>query len=124
MVSNGNSKITLFRNQPRSWISFEKKRIEELRCSLPANSILVYEDEKGPIAAKTYGGTSWSLIQSTVSKAQKIWGILNVFGVYDYNNNNIWTHSYKKKTGKQFLDFIKSRPKIWFRCKTDIFGIG
>jgi hypothetical protein len=35
---------------------------------------------------------------------QKIWGILNVFGVYDYINNNIWTHGYRKKTGKQFLD--------------------
>ena len=47
------------------------------------------------------------LSQSRVSKAQKTRGILNVFGVYDYTNNQIWTHSYKKKTGKQFLDFIK-----------------
>jgi hypothetical protein len=30
-----------------------------------------------------------------------------VFGVYDHTNNQIWTHGYKKKTGKQFLDFIK-----------------
>ena len=41
---------------------FEKKRIEEeLRYNkLPAvDSVLFYEDEKGPIAvAKTYGGTS------------------------------------------------------------------
>ena len=57
--------------------------------------------------AKTYGGTSWSSTQSKVSKAQKINGILNVFGVYDYTNNQIWTHPYKKKTGKQFLDFTK-----------------
>ena len=57
--------------------------------------------------AKTYGGTSWSSTQSRVSKAQKIKGILNVFGVYDYTNNQIWTHPYKKKTGKQFLDFTK-----------------
>lgn len=57
--------------------------------------------------AKTYGGTSWSSVQSRVSKAQKIKGILNVFGVYDHTNNQMWTHSYKKKTGKQFLDFIK-----------------
>ena len=45
--------------------------------------------------------------QSKVSKAQKIKGILNVFGVYDFTNNQIWTHGYKQKTGKQFLDFIK-----------------
>ena len=57
--------------------------------------------------AKTYGGTSWSSTQSRVSKAQKTKGILNVFGAYDYTNNQMWTHSYKKKTGKQFLDFIK-----------------
>ena len=58
--------------------------------------------------AKTYGGTSWSSItQSRVSKAHKTRGILNVFGVYDYTNNQMWTHCYKQKTGKQFLDFIK-----------------
>ena len=39
---------------------------------------------------------------------QKIKGILNVFGIYDHTNNQMWTHSYKQKTrGKQFLDFIK-----------------
>lgn len=30
-----------------------------------------------------------------------------MFGVYDYTNNHMWTHGYKQKTGKQFLDFIK-----------------
>ena len=30
-----------------------------------------------------------------------------MFGVYDYTNNQMWTHGYRKKTGKQFLDFIK-----------------
>jgi hypothetical protein len=29
-----------------------------------------------------------------------------VFGVYDYTNNQMWTHGYQRKTGKQFLDFI------------------
>ena len=39
---------------------------------------------------------------------QKIKGLLNVFGIYDHTNNQMWTHSYKQKTGrKQFLDFIK-----------------
>ncbi|MER5176437.1 MAG: transposase [Candidatus Nitrosocosmicus sp.] len=33
-------------------------------------------------------------------------GLLNVFGVYDYTNNQMWTHGYQRKTGKQFLDFI------------------
>jgi hypothetical protein len=40
-------------------------------------------------------------------QAQKIRGILNVFGAYDHTNNQMWTHGYRKKTeGKQFLDFI------------------
>jgi hypothetical protein len=73
------------------------------------DSVLLYEDEKGPVTAKTYGGTSWSsIIQSKISKAQKINGLLNVFGVYDHTNNRMWTHSYRRKAaGKQFLDFVK-----------------
>ncbi|MGN6623341.1 MAG: transposase [Candidatus Nitrosocosmicus sp.] len=47
-------------------------------------------------------------MQSKVSKAQKIKGLLNVFDIYDHTNNQMWTHFYKQKTGgKQFLDFIK-----------------
>jgi transposase len=52
---------------------------------------------------------SWSFVQSKISKAQKIKGILNVFGggAYDHTNNQMWTHGYQRKTaGKQFLDFI------------------
>lgn len=30
-----------------------------------------------------------------------------MFGVYDHTNNEMFTHSYNRKTGKQFLDFIK-----------------
>ncbi|HXS59773.1 MAG TPA: transposase [Candidatus Sulfopaludibacter sp.] len=71
---------------------------------------MLYEDEKGPIVAKTYGGPSWSLVQSKVSRAQ-INGFLNVFGVYDYTNNQMWTHGYQRKTGKQFLDFINRVDK-------------
>ncbi len=41
--------------------------------------MLLYVDEKGPVAAKTHGGTSWSSVQVKVEKAQKINGLLNVF---------------------------------------------
>jgi len=67
---------------------------------------LLYQDEKGPIAAKTYGGLSWSQVQSRIEKAQKIKCLLNVFGVYDHTNDQMHTHCYKSKTGRQFLDFI------------------
>ena len=87
----------------------KKRGLRIWYSNLPGDCVPLFEDEKGPmVAAKTYGGTSWSSItQSRVSKAQKTRGILNVFGVYDYTNNQIWTHPYKKKTGKQFLDFTK-----------------
>lgn len=84
----------------RSGIPFEKKGVEELGyvSNLSNNFILLYEDEKSPIVAKTCGGTSWSsTAQSKVSKAQKIKGILNVFGVYDYTNDQVYTQGYKKE---------------------------
>ena len=70
---------------------------------------------KGQLQRKTYGGTSWLPGQSKIEKAQIIKGFLNVFGVYDDTNDQMYTHSYRKKTGKQFLDFIKrDRLKIQF----------
>jgi len=68
---------------------------------------LLYEDEKGPTAAKTYGGPSWCSTQAKVEKAQKIKGILNVFGVYDHTNDTMFTHCYKNKTSDQFIDFLR-----------------
>ena len=47
---------------------------------MPSDSVLLYVDEKGPITAKTHGGSSWSSVQVKVEKAQKINGLLNVFG--------------------------------------------
>ncbi len=58
-----------------------------------------------------------------LSKAQKINGILNVFGVYDNINNNLWTYGYKQKTGKQFLDFIKKVDQKYDNNVKQIFLI-
>jgi len=69
--------------------------------------VLLYVDEKGPITAKTHGGTSWSSTQVKVEKAQKIKGLLNVFGAYDHTNDKIHVQCYKRKTAKQFIDFLK-----------------
>jgi transposase len=68
---------------------------------------------KGPtITAKTHGGTSWrSSVQVKVEKAQKINGLLNVFGAYDYTHDKIHVHCYRNKTGKQFVDFLKRLDK-------------
>ena len=71
--------------------------------------MLLYLDEKGPITAKTHGGSSWSSVQVKVEKAQKIKGLLNVFGAYDHTNDKIHVQCYKRKTAKQFIDFLKKR---------------
>ncbi|MER5175267.1 MAG: transposase, partial [Candidatus Nitrosocosmicus sp.] len=34
-------------------------------------------------------------------------GLLNVFGAYDHTNDKMHVQCYKKKTGKQFIDFLK-----------------
>ncbi|MDR4510501.1 MAG: hypothetical protein MRJ93_02205 [Nitrososphaeraceae archaeon] len=61
---------------------------------------MFYQDEKGPIAAKTYGGTSWCSTQVKIEKEQKIKGILNTFGVYDNTNDQMYTHCYRNKTSE------------------------
>ena len=59
------------------------------------------------MSAKTYGGSSWSSVQAKVEHDQKVKGLLNVFGVYDYTNDKMYTRCYKqKKSSSQFIDFI------------------
>ncbi|HXT84711.1 MAG TPA: transposase, partial [Verrucomicrobiae bacterium] len=82
--------------------------------------MLLYLDEKGPVTAKTHGGTSWSSVQVKIEKAQKIDGLLNVFGAYDYTNDKMHVHCYRNKKGKQFVDFLKRVDK---RYDTNIKNI-
>lgn len=83
--------------------------------------MLLYVDEKGPVTAKTHGGTSWSSTQIKVERAQKIKGILNVFGAYDHTNDKMHIQCYKKKTGKQFIDFLKRVEKRYDKNIQNIF---
>ena len=85
--------------------------------------MLLYVDEKGPIAAKTHGGTSWSSTQVKVEKAQKIKGLLNVFGAYDHTNDKIHVHCYRNKTAKQFADFLKRVDKRYDKNIQNIFVV-
>ena len=100
---------------------FEKKYIEQLRYNTPSNSVLLYVDEKGPVTAKTHGGTSWSSVQVKIEKAQKINGLLNVFGAYDHTNDKMHVQCYKRKTGKQFVDFLKRVDKRYDKNIQNIF---
>ncbi len=101
--------------------SLKKKYIEQLRYNTSSNSVLLYVDEKGPVTAKTHGGTSWSSIQVKVEKAQKINGLLNVFGAYDHTNDKMHVHCYRNKTGKQFVDFLKRVDKRYDKNIQNIF---
>jgi hypothetical protein len=84
--------------------------------------VLLYVDEKGPVTtAKTHGGTSWSSVQVEVEKAQK--GLLNVFGAHDYTNDKIHVQCYKRKTRKQFVDFLKRVDRIYDENIRNIFFI-
>jgi transposase len=83
--------------------------------------VLLYVDEKGPITAKTHGGTSWSSTQVKIEKAQKIRGLLNVFGAYDHTNDKMHIHCYQKKTGKQFVDFLKRVEERYDKNIQNIF---
>lgn len=85
--------------------------------------MLLYADEKGPIAAKTHGGTSWSSTQVKVEKAQKIKGLLNVFGAYDHTNDKIHVQCYRNKTAKQFADFLKRVDKRYDKNIQNIFVV-
>jgi hypothetical protein len=84
-----------------------KQRIREQRYNkLPVDWVLLsYEeddddgDEKEvQVAAKTYGGISWSSPSSSSQRyprlQQKIKGILNLFDdTYDHINNQMWTYT-------------------------------
>jgi len=65
------------------------------------------------LSAKTYGGSSWSSVQSKVEHDQKVKGLLNVFGVYDYTNDRMYTHCYKQKKSSQFIDFINKVDSLY-----------
>jgi catechol 2,3-dioxygenase-like lactoylglutathione lyase family enzyme len=70
-------------------------------------SILLFQDEKGPLSAKTYGGSSWSSVQSKVEHDQRVKGLLNVFGVYDYTDDRMPTATNRRKAAS--LSILSTR---------------
>ena len=47
----------------------------------------------------------------------------NVFGAYDHTNNKINLQCHKKKTGKQFIDFLKRVEKRYDNSIQNIFVV-
>lgn len=95
--------------------------MQQLRYYTPSDSVLLYVDGKGPITANTHGGSSWPLTQVKIEKAQKIRGLLNVFGAYDHTNGKMHVHCYRNKTGKQFVDFLKRVDRRYDKDIQNIF---
>jgi hypothetical protein len=48
-------------------------------------------------------------------------GLLNTFGAYDYTNDKMHIQYYKRKTGKQFVDFIKRIDRRYDKNIQNIF---
>ena len=73
----------------------------------PTDSVLLYEDEKGPtITAKTHGGSSLrSSTQVKIEKAQKIKGLLKMFGAYDHTNERCMYNAIKRKQKNSLSTF-------------------
>jgi hypothetical protein len=44
-----------------------------------------------------------------------------VFGAYDHTNDKMHVHCYKRKTGKQFVDFLKIVDKRYDKNIQNIF---
>jgi len=45
----------------------------------------------------------------------------NVFGAYDHTNDKMHIHCYQKKTGKQFIDFLKRVEERYDKNIQNIF---
>ncbi len=44
-----------------------------------------------------------------------------MFGAYDHTNDKMHIHCYKKKTGKQFIDFLKRIDRRYDKNIQNIF---
>jgi transposase len=49
--------------------------------------------------------------------------LLNVFGAYDHTNDKMHVQCYKKKTGKQFIDFLKRVDRRYGKNIQNIFVV-
>ena len=63
------------------------------------------------------------MVQIKVQNAQKIKGILNVFGAYDNTNDKMHVQCYRKKTSKQFIDFLKRVDRKYNKNIQNIFVV-
>ncbi len=88
--------------------------------------VLLFQDEKGTHSSiKTYGGSSWCSTQTKIEHDQKVKGLLNVFGIYDYTNDRmLLTHCYQQqKKSNQFIDFMNKVDSVYDSSIKRIFMV-
>lgn len=70
-------------------------------------------DEKGPLAAKEYGGRKWCGDVPELDARQRTYGLVLCFGAYNVHDDEIFIQCYERKTSKEFIDFIAKVRKRW-----------
>jgi transposase len=103
----------VFRKSRRKLISEDpdyeakKARIREL-LERP-NCLVLFEDEKGPMTVKRYGGSLWTRRKRVIVKANQRLRVkkrLRLFGAYCPQMDRIFYRFYTEAKGPQFRDFL------------------
>ncbi len=97
-----------------------KKRVLELYNNPAHNTVVLCLDEKGPVAAKEYGGTKWCGDVPEIDIRQKTKGLVCCFGAYDPHRKELFVKTYEKKTSNEFIDFVEEIRKHWRYVKIAI----
>lgn len=85
----------------------KKARIREL-LNKP-NCVLLFEDEKGPMVVKRYGGSMWTRKKRIIIKANQRLRVrkkLHLFGAYCPHMDRIFYKFYHEAKGPQLKDFL------------------
>ncbi|MFQ6125084.1 MAG: IS630 family transposase [Candidatus Heimdallarchaeota archaeon] len=98
------------------WISdphYEVKKQQVLALyKTPTEDVMVlYVDEKGSIAAKTYGGRNWAAKKEVVARNQKIKGKVMLFGAYNPHTKELLGRTAERKDAEAFLAFLAAFEK-------------
>ena len=89
----------------------KKKRILDLEEKPPDDGIIVYQDEKGYLEVKKYGGRKLGTIPEKVNIRPKNSKRVCAFGVYIPSKDEVFIKCYNKKRSTQYIDFIKKLRK-------------
>ena len=108
----------MFRKSRRERISedpdYEAKKARIRELLQKPNCLVLFEDEKGPMVVKHYGGSLWTRKKRVIIKANqriRVRKKLYLFGAYCPHTNRIFHKFYTKAKSPQFKDFLISLRK-------------